>query len=75
MNIDLSKYLERFKIIQSPRLFDTDSKEDWNLIKSGVCPICLCNLKLSMKGDVYCKSAKHKKITKKGLYIRAEKIK
>lgn len=74
LNIDKEQYLNRFQIIQSPRLFDTDSKEDWNLIKQGICPICNCNLKVSLKGDIFCKSAKHRKITKKRFYIRGEKL-
>lgn len=74
LGINKEQYLNRFKIIQSPRLFDTDTKEDWSLIKQGICPICLCNLKLSLKGDIFCNSAKHKKITKKRFYIRGEKL-
>lgn len=72
MEIDKDSILNRFTIIQSPRLFDTERSEDWNLIKQGICPICSCNLKVSKKGDVFCNSKKHKTITKKGLFIRAK---
>ena len=74
MEINKEQYINRFTIIQSPRLFDTDTKEDWSLIKQGICPICSCNLKVSKKGDVFCNSLKHRTITKKRLFIRAEKF-
>jgi len=73
MQIDISNYLSKFTVRESPRLFDVD--DEWKLIKSGVCPVCSCQLKVSQKGDVYCNSAKHKKITPKRLFIRAGKLK
>lgn len=65
--IDINKYMERFKVIQSPRIFDL--YDEATLIKQGICPICECNLKVSQKGDIYCNSVKHKKITKKRFFI------
>ena len=73
MQIDINQYLSKFTVRESPRLFDVDG--EWALIKQGICPICECNLKVSQKGDVYCNSAKHKKITKTRLFIRAGKLK
>lgn len=73
MQINIEQYLSKFKVIQSPRIFDVD--DEWSLIKQGICPICECNLKVSVKGDVYCNSKKHLKLTPKRLFIRAEKFK
>lgn len=69
----LDNYMSRFTVRESPLLFDFE--DDWQLIKSGVCPVCLCQLKVSKKGDVYCSSKKHLGITKKRLFIRKEKLK
>lgn len=73
MQIDINQYLSKFTVRESPRLFDIDG--EWELIKQGICPTCLCNLKVSQKGDVYCSSKKHLKISPKRLFIRAEKFK
>ena len=69
----LDNYMSKFVVHESPRMFDLD--DEWQLIKKGICPVCACNLKLSMKGDVYCNSKKHLKLTPKRLFIRSEKIK
>lgn len=72
----LDNYMSRFVVHQSPHLFDVN--DEITLIKQGICPVCLCNLKVSKKGDVYCRSVKHKGITKKSLFISKlgmEKIK
>lgn len=72
----LDGYMSKFTVYQSPRIFDM--YDEMELIKSGVCPICECKLKVSKKGDVYCRSVKHKSITKKNLFISRlgmEKIK
>jgi len=69
----LDGYMQRFTVRESPLLFDFE--DDWQLIKSGTCPVCLCQLKVSQKGDVYCSSKRHLGITKKRLFIRAEKFK
>jgi hypothetical protein len=66
----LDGYMGRFKVYDKGTLFDTN--DEWKLIRSGVCPVCLCQLKVSKKGDVYCKSVAHKKISKKGLFVPAE---
>ncbi len=63
----LDKYMDKFTVYKSPHLFDMN--DETKLIKQGICPVCLCNLKVSKKGDVYCRSVKHKKITKKSLFI------
>jgi hypothetical protein len=73
MEINKEQYLSRFKIIQSPRLFDVDG--EYKLIKQGICPICECNLKLTLKGDIYCNSRRHLKITKKRLFIPSGSMK
>lgn len=72
----LDNYMSKFVVHQSPHLFDVN--DELTLIKQGICPVCLCNLKVSKKGDVYCRSVRHKQITKKGLFISKlgmEKIK
>lgn len=63
----LNDYLSKFKVIQSPRLFDID--DETILIRQGICPICNCNLKVSQAGNVYCNSKKHLSISKKRLFI------
>ena len=63
----LSGYMDKFVVHESPHLFDLN--DEFNLIKSGVCPVCLCQLKVSKKGDVFCKSKKHLTIQKKRLFI------
>jgi hypothetical protein len=72
MEINIEQILNRFKIIQSPRLFDVDETK---FIKQGICPICECNLKVSLKGDIYCNSAKHKRITRDRLFITQDGFK
>lgn len=72
----LDGYMSKFVVHQSPHLFDVN--DELTLIKQGICPVCLCGLKVSKKGDVYCRSVKHKSITKKSLFISRlgmEKIK
>lgn len=72
----LDGYMSKFVVHQSPHLFDM--QDELSLIKSGVCPVCLCGLKVSKKGDVYCNSKKHLTISKKRLFISRlgmEKIK
>ena len=66
LNIDMS----RFKVYESPHLFDTN--DELQLIKQGICPVCLCQLKVSKKGDIYCRSVSHKRISRKGLFITAK---
>jgi len=61
------KYLDRFTVRESPRMFDLD--DETKLIKQGICPICSCRLKVSLKGDVYCNSKKHISITRDKLFI------
>lgn len=63
----LDGYMSKFVVHQSPHLFDM--QDELKLIKSGVCPVCLCGLKVSKKGDVYCNSKKHLTISKKRLFI------
>lgn len=63
----LDKYMEKFTVHQSPHLFDMN--DETKLIKQGICPVCLCNLKVSKKGDVFCNSKKHLTITKKRFFI------
>ena len=73
LKINIEQYLSKFTVRESERLFDLD--DEWKLIKSGICPVCSCNLKVSQKGDVYCNSKKHLSISPKRLFIRAGKLK
>lgn len=75
----LDNYIDRFVVNESPRLDLQDkhgndilSKEDIEILKSGRCYYCGCKLYTDLKGNVMCKSAKHKKITKKRLYITSK---
>lgn len=59
MNLDTQKILSRFKVYESPQLFDTD--DFFTLLKQNRCPICSCKLYLRKDGKMYyCKSVKHK---------------
>lgn len=69
----LEGYMSKFKVYDNGTLFDTN--DDTQLIRQGICPVCLCSLKVSKKGDVFCNSKKHLTITKKRLFISSAGMK
>lgn len=58
-DIDIEKYLSKFKVYIPETLFPLN----WNALKEKRCPICSCKLYLPRdnKKIVYCKSKKHKR--------------
>lgn len=58
MEIDVKKYLERFKIYTSDTLFDPD----YSMLINGRCILCSCKLKYVMRSKIFlCSSVKHRK--------------
>lgn len=56
MNIDIEKYLSKFKVYKSDNLFDLDL----TVLKEGRCPKCFNKLKMMRDGKkAYCNSKKH----------------
>ena len=75
IEINIEKYLSKFTVRESPMLFDLDFKELQKSLSEGICYVCNCKLKQDMKGNVYCVSARHKRMTKMRFFIRADKLK
>lgn len=62
LNINPSEFLKRFKVYESPLLFDIDQKEMFATLKQNRCLICGNKLKFMRNGKMaFCKSVKHKK--------------
>ncbi len=58
MDINIDKYLDRFKVYKSDTLFDVDL----TLLKEGRCPLCMNKLKIMRDGKkAFCNSKKHRK--------------
>ncbi len=54
--------LNRFKVYESPLLFDIEQDEFYNSLKQNRCIYCGNKLKFMQNGKMaYCKSVKHKK--------------
>lgn len=61
MEIDINKILSRFKVNESPQLFDIEREDFFRILKEGRCIYCGCKLILMRNGKMYyCKSVKHK---------------
>jgi len=56
MNIP-NNYIDKFEVHPPSRLFE-NRKEDFEIIKKGICPNCLNKLYETLKGDLRCKSKK-----------------
>lgn len=51
------EYLSKFKVYESPLLFDTD----YSLLKEGRCPLCMNKLRIMRNNKLaFCPSKKHK---------------
>ncbi len=56
--INSEEYLKKFKVYNSPSLFEPDFK----LLKKGRCPVCGIILRVPFEGKIaYCPSKKYKK--------------
>ncbi len=67
-------YLSKFSVKESPMLFDLEFPELRNSLKRMICYACGCKLKTAQNGDVYCNSARHKRVTRQRLFIRKESV-
>lgn len=74
MQIDITKYLSKFTVRESPMLFDLEFPELRKSLQEMICYVCGCKLKTSQKGDVYCNSARHRRTTKERFFIRKESV-
>lgn len=74
MQIDINQYLSKFTVRESSQLFDLEFPELRKSLQEMICYMCGCKLKTSQKGDVYCNSARHKRVTRERLFIRKESV-
>lgn len=70
----LQGYMSKFTVRESSQLFDLEFPELRKSLQEMICPVCSCRLKESMKGDVYCVSQRHKRITKERFFIRKQVV-
>lgn len=74
MQIDINQYLSKFTVRESQMLFDLEYPELRKSLQEMICYMCGCKLKTSQKGDVYCASKRHMRVSKQRLYIRKESV-
>lgn len=62
MEINTQEILKRFKVFDSPNLFDLEKDEMFALLKQNRCLWCGNKLRFMQNGKMaFCKSVKHKK--------------
>lgn len=64
-----NNYLDRFKVIPTPTLFELSYEEKKRILQAKKCYLCGNCLKISLNGDVRCNSVKHLK----PFFMRKEK--